>query len=80
MFDKNVDVCFLSVEHSRVILKDVDSKVTGSDYINANYVTVIKTFSARFADHCVYFVPTAFDRVPIFCRFVRFSVRSDRNC
>ena len=29
----------LSVDHTRVILKDVDSSVMGSDYINGNYIS-----------------------------------------
>lgn len=29
-----------TVDHSRVLLKDMDPDVVGSDYINANYVGV----------------------------------------
>ena len=29
----------LSVDHTRVILKEVDSSVVGSDYINGNYIS-----------------------------------------
>lgn len=33
----------ISVDHTRVILKDDDPNVSGSDYINANYVSVSST-------------------------------------
>ena len=28
-----------TVDHTRVVLKDADSEVPGSDYINANYIS-----------------------------------------
>jgi len=31
----------LSVDHTRVVLKDGDPNVPGSDYINANYISVM---------------------------------------
>lgn len=31
---------FISVDHTRVKLKDVDPNVLGSEYINANYIKV----------------------------------------
>jgi len=31
----------ISVDHTRVVLKDGDPDVPGSDYINANYISVI---------------------------------------
>lgn len=31
---------FISVDHTRVKLKDVDPNVPGSEYINANYIKV----------------------------------------
>ncbi len=33
------------VDHTRVLLKDVDTSVAGADYINANHIRVIKFFS-----------------------------------
>lgn len=31
---------FISVDHTRVKLKDVDPNIPGADYINANYIKV----------------------------------------
>lgn len=31
--------CHHSVDHTRVILKEVDGSTPGSDYVNANYVS-----------------------------------------
>jgi protein tyrosine phosphatase len=32
---------FLTVDHTRVKLKDVDPNVPGAEYVNANYIKVI---------------------------------------
>jgi protein tyrosine phosphatase len=34
---------FVSVDHTRVKLKDVDPNVPGAEYINANYIKVTYT-------------------------------------
>jgi protein tyrosine phosphatase len=38
---------YLSVDHTRVKLKDVDPNVPGAEYINANYIKVICTIIMR---------------------------------
>jgi protein tyrosine phosphatase len=49
---------FVSVDHTRVKLKDVDPHVLGAEYINANYikVTYISVISCNFfcTRNCVY--------------------------
>ena len=35
----NFNISLLTVDHTRVILKDSDPTVVGSDYINANYIS-----------------------------------------
>lgn len=44
LFNQILSICYhgillYTVDHTRVILKDVDSEVSGSDYINANYIS-----------------------------------------
>jgi len=36
------------VDHTRVVLKDGDPEVPGSDYINANYISVNSLLVSRF--------------------------------
>lgn len=38
---------FISVDHTRVKLKDVDPNVPGAEYVNANYIKVIYTIVIR---------------------------------
>jgi protein tyrosine phosphatase len=42
---------FLSVDHTRVKLKDVEPNVPGAEYINANYIKVIRTVIIRAASY-----------------------------
>lgn len=51
---------FISVDHTRVKLKDVDPNVLGSEYINANYIKV------QFWDF-PHFIDTKYPRYYYFC-------------
>ena len=44
--DVGVFLVSISVDHTRVVLKDIDPNVAGSDYINANYISVILSLHA----------------------------------
>jgi len=50
------------VDHTRVVLKDGDPEVPGSDYINANYISVNSLLVSRFF-FCF------FSQKRIFCHF-----------
>jgi len=36
----NMIIIFITVDHTRIVLRDGDPQVIGSDYINANLITV----------------------------------------
>ena len=38
--DVNMILIFITVDHTRIVLRDGDPQVIGSDYINANLITV----------------------------------------
>ena len=39
-------ICSLLVDHTRVKLRDGEPNVVGSDYVNANIITVSRAFNA----------------------------------